>query len=159
MSATQPKECMLLTRTIAAAALSLAGLVALPATAHATSAAYTPEKICGPGFKRVADGHRPMKLRDGAVLGHVYLMYNKRTGRNCVTAVKTAYAGVRTDTGAYLEVKGGGRSEDRQKYKHYAETGHIDGSWKCVKYAGWTRDPKGRVQASGGRDWWGNCAG
>lgn len=151
---------LVLKRTIVAAALATAGLAALPATAHATSAAYTPEKVCGPGFQRVKDGHRPMRVQGGGpVLGHVYLMYNNHSGENCVAAIKTRYYGVRTVTGAYLEVKGGARSEDEQRYRFYAETGHLDGSWKCVKYGGWTRDPKGRVEASGGRNSWGNCAG
>ncbi|SEU41870.1 hypothetical protein SAMN05421811_119164 [Nonomuraea wenchangensis] len=148
-----------LTRTVLAAALAAAGLAALPSSAYAATAAYTPERICGSGFHRVQDGHRAMKTRDGAVFGHVYLMYNKRSGQNCVAAIKTAFRGVRSVTGAYLEVRGGGRSEDAQKYRYYAETGHLAGSWKCVRYAGWTRDPDNRVEAWGGRQSWGNCKG
>jgi hypothetical protein len=148
-----------LTRTVIAATLVAAGIAAIPSSAYAASAAYTPERICGPGFARVKDGHRAMKTRDGAVFGHVYLMYSKRGGKNCVAAIKSAYLGRRTVTGASLEVRGGGRTEDVQKYRYYAETGHIDGSWKCVRYAGWTRDPANRVEAWGGRKSWGNCQG
>jgi hypothetical protein len=160
-----------LTRTVIAASLAAAGIVAAPAAATAdttatpvsagtvSAAPYTPERVCGPGFRRVKDGHRAMRTREGAVFGHVFLMYNKRSGKNCVAAIKTAYVGKRTTTGASIIVRGGGRSEDAQKYKFYAETGHIDGSWKCVKYWGWTRDPSGKVEASGGRNSWGNCAG
>ncbi|GAA3102274.1 hypothetical protein GCM10020001_019170 [Nonomuraea salmonea] len=118
-----------------------------------------PERVCGKGFHRVKDGHRAMKTKRGAVFGHVYLMYSKRSGKNCVAAIKTAFTGTRTTTGAYLEVKGGGRSEDEQRYRYYAETGHIQGAWKCVRYAGWTRDPDNRVTAFGGRKSWGNCKG
>jgi hypothetical protein len=100
-----------------------------------------------------------MSTREGAVFGHVYLMYNKRSGKNCVAAIKTAYLGTKTTTGASIVVRGGGRSEDVQKYRFYAETGHVNGSWKCVKFWGWTRDPSGRVEAGGGRNTWGNCAG
>ncbi|SEM51636.1 hypothetical protein [Nonomuraea pusilla] len=149
----------MLTRTVVAAALAAAGVAAVPSSAYAASAAYTPERICGPGFHRVQDGHRAMTTRDGAVFGHVYLMYSKSAGKNCVAAIKSAYAGAKTVTGAYLEVKGGGRSEDAQRYRYFAETGHLDGSWKCVKYAGWTRDPDNRVEAWGGRKSWGNCRG
>jgi hypothetical protein len=148
-----------LTRTVIAATLAAAGIAALPSSAYAASAPYTPERICGPGFHRVKDGHRAMKTREGAVLGHVFLMYSKRTGQNCVAAIKTAYRGVRTVTGAYLEVRGGVRSRDEQKYRYYAETGHLDGAWKCVLYSGWTRDPGGAVEAWGGRQSWGNCQG
>lgn len=149
----------MLTRTIIAAALAAAGIAAVPAPAYAASAAYTPERVCGKGFNRVKDGHRAMKTSRGAVFGHVYLMYNKRTGKNCVAAIKTAYVGARTTTGAYLEVRGGGRSEDVQRYRYYAETGHLDGAWKCVRYSGWTRDPGNHVTAWGGRKSWGNCQG
>ncbi|MFI7699148.1 hypothetical protein [Nonomuraea sp. NPDC049480] len=149
----------MLTRTVIAAALVAAGIAAIPSSAYAASARYTPERICGPGFHRVKDGHRAMKTQNGAVLGHVYLMYSKRAGKNCVTAIKTTYLGVRSVTGAYLEVKGGAKSEDEQKYRYYAETGHVDGAWKCVRYAGWTRDPHTRAEAWGGRESWGNCKG
>ncbi|MEQ4719989.1 hypothetical protein [Nonomuraea sp. B19D2] len=146
-------------RSVIAAALVAAGVVAVPSASYAATAPYTPERICGPGFHRVKDGHRAMVTKKGAVFGHVYLMYNKRSGKNCVAAIKTRYTGVRTLTGAYLEVKKGGKSMDQQKYKYYAETGHIDGAWKCVKYGGWTTNPSGDVAASGGRTLWGNCAG
>jgi hypothetical protein len=147
-----------LTRTIIAAALVAGGIAATPAAAHAT-AAYTPEQVCGKGFHRVKDGHRAMKTRKGTVYGHVYLMYSKRSGKNCVAAIKTRWAGERTVTGARLVVKGGGRSEDVQRYRYYAETGHVDGSWKCVTYEGWTRDPDNKITAWGGRTSWGNCQG
>lgn len=161
----------MLTRTAIAAGLAAAGIAATPAAAAATptiatsaassvtAAPYTPERVCGPGFRRVNDGHRAMRTREGAVFGHVYLMYSKRSGKNCVAAIKTAYLGTKTTTGAGIIVRGGGRSEDQQKYRFYAETGHVDGSWKCVKFWGWTRDPSGHVEASGGRNSWGNCAG
>ncbi|UBU10990.1 hypothetical protein [Nonomuraea gerenzanensis] len=149
----------MLIRSLMAATLVAAGIAALPSAAYAASAAYTPERVCGKGFHRVKDGHRAMRTRSGAVFGHVYLMYNKRSGKNCVAAIKTRFTGTRTVTGAYLEVRGGGRSEDAQRYQFYAETGHIDGAWKCVKYEGWTRDPDNRVTAWGGRKSWGNCDG
>ncbi|MEV0820902.1 hypothetical protein ACWDA3_10070 [Nonomuraea rubra] len=150
---------LVLLRSVLAATLVAAGIAAVPSSAYAASAAYGPERVCGKGFHRVKDGHRAMRTRDGAVFGHVYLMYSKRSGKNCVAAIKTAYAGRRTVTGAYLEVRGGGRSEDVQRYKYYAETGHLEGAWKCVRYEGWTRDPGNRVTAWGGRKSWGNCDG
>lgn len=159
-----------LTRTLIAAALAAAGVAATPATALAATPAtatettvaaarHTPEQVCGKGFTRVKDGHRAMKTRKGTVYGHVYLMYSKRSGKNCVAAIKTRWAGERTVTGVRLVVKGGGRSEDVQRYRYYAETGHLDGSWKCVQYEGWTRDPDNRITAWGGRTSWGNCQG
>ncbi|WP_336213487.1 hypothetical protein [Nonomuraea sp. LPB2021202275-12-8] len=149
----------MLKRTVIAATLVAAGIAATPAPAYAASATQSPERVCGPGFHRVKDGHRSMKTRDGAVFGHVYLMFNKRSGKNCVAAIKTAFRGVRTNTGAALAVRGGGKSLDVQKYRYYAETGHLSGAWKCVKYSGWTSDPDNRVEAWGGRNSWGNCAG
>ncbi|MEV5894058.1 hypothetical protein [Nonomuraea fuscirosea] len=149
----------MLLRTVIAASLVAAGIAATPSAAYAASAAYSPERVCGKGFHRVEDGHRAMRTSRGAVFGHVYLMYSKRSGKNCVAAIKTRYTGTRTLTGASIEVRGGGRSEDQQRYRYYAETGHIQGAWKCVRYAGWTRDPRGRVEASGGRANWGNCRG
>ena len=80
-----------------------------------------------------------MRTRAGAVFGHVYLMYDKRSGKNCVAAIKTAYRGQRTVTGAILVVKGGARSADAGRYRYYAETGHLSGAWKCVRYEGWTK--------------------
>ncbi|MBN6057587.1 hypothetical protein JYK22_37035, partial [Nonomuraea sp. RK-328] len=150
---------LVLKRTIVAVGLVAAGVAAAPAPAYAASAAYSPERVCGSGFHRVKDGHRAMKTRDGSVFGHVYLMYSKSSGENCVAAIKTRFTGTRTVTGARLEVRGGGRSEDVQKYRFYAETGHVDGSWKCVKYEGFTRTPDNRVEAWGGRTSWGNCQG
>lgn len=149
----------MLARSIIAAALVAAGIAATPSAAYATSAAYTPEKICGKGFKRVKDGHRAMKTPKGSVYGHVYLTYNKRSGRNCVAAIKTVFAGTRTVTGVRLAVKGGGKAEEVGRFRHYAETGHLDGRWKCVTYEGWTRDPDDKVRAWGGRTTWGNCGG
>lgn len=143
------------TRTVVAAVLAAAGVAAVPAPAYAE----TPERVCGKGFKRVQDGHRAMRTRAGAVFGHVYLMYDKRSGKNCVAAIKTAYRGQRTVTGAILVVKGGARSADAGRYRYYAETGHLSGAWKCVRYEGWTKDPSGAVTARGGRKAWGNCRG
>jgi hypothetical protein len=150
---------LVLTRTAIAATLVAAGIAATPAPAYAASAAQSPESICGPGFKRVTDGHRSMKTRAGGVFGHVYLMFNKRSGKNCVAAIKTAYRGTRTVTGAAINIRRGAKSVDVDKYRYYAETGHLTGAWKCVKYAGWTKDPRGKVEAWGGRTSWGNCAG
>ncbi|WP_214320489.1 hypothetical protein [Nonomuraea sediminis] len=148
------------TRTvIAAASLLVTTGFATATPAQAASAPYSPERICGPGFHRVKDGHREIRTRDGDVFGHVFLMYSKRSGQNCVAAVKSEFVGKRTLVGASLEVRGGARSEDVQNYRFYAETGHLRGAWKCVKYTGWMRTPDGRVEAWGGRNSWGNCQG
>ncbi|GGP85718.1 hypothetical protein [Streptosporangium pseudovulgare] len=143
-------------RIIIAAALSAGAVMANPA--YAVAASYTPEGVCGAGFARVNDGSRVVKTSTGRVYGRVYLLYNRRTGFNCVTTIKSSFTGSATRTVAQLQVKGGGTKGESGAYKYYAGPVKLYGKGHCVKYWGAIR-PNGhdpRV-ASGGRTSWGNC--
>ncbi|WP_214414548.1 hypothetical protein [Sphaerisporangium fuscum] len=140
-----------------AAALSLGGVVANPA--HAIAASYSPEGVCGSGFSVVKhDGKRAVKTPSGTVFGYIYLLYNARTGQNCVTTIKTQYVGTKTITSAQLEVQGGGKKSDIRSYKYYAGPVKLYGKGKCVKYYGTVADTRAQGEiAQGGRSSWGNC--
>ncbi|WP_248961398.1 hypothetical protein [Sphaerisporangium perillae] len=154
------------TKTILlAAALSIGGVIANPA--YAVAAAHSPEGVCGSGFARVADSKRAVKTPSGQVFGYVYLMYNRRTGYNCVTTIKTSYVGTATMTSATLmtqtkrikdEPARTNKKTDNRKYKYYAGPVKLYAKGFCVKYSGTIADtrPQGEI-ASGGRSAWGNC--
>ncbi|MEU6410640.1 hypothetical protein [Microbispora sp. NPDC046933] len=150
---------------VVAAALAVGGLVANPA--YAISAGYTPEGVCGSGFGRVSDSTRAVKTHSGRVFGYVYLLYNRKTGYNCVTTIKTAYVGTATRTSATLETQTRrhrdepvrtARKSDSRKYKYYAGPVKLYAKGLCVKYSGTIADTRidGEI-ASGGRSSWGNC--
>lgn len=87
---------------------------------------YSPEQICGSGFKRV----------DSAGLGSqgsVYLLYSTSTGQNCVTAVRKSGSG-KVSARAYLEVKGQKRATDAGTFQYYA--GPVKAPRTCVKWGG-----------------------
>ena len=79
----------------ASAALLATTPDALPASASAdaSQSASTPEQICGSGFGRVADGTLPVTDVNDIVRGHVHLLYNARTGENCVVTIKSNSSG------------------------------------------------------------------
>ncbi|WP_336215857.1 hypothetical protein [Nonomuraea sp. LPB2021202275-12-8] len=52
--------------------------------------------MCGSGFARVAHSKQAVETPSGDVFGHVYLLYNRRTGYNCVTTIKTSNVGIAT---------------------------------------------------------------
>ncbi|MEU8177526.1 hypothetical protein AB0C14_32035 [Microbispora hainanensis] len=151
---------------VVAAALAVGGLAANPA--YAISAGYTPEGVCGSGFGRVStDGSRAVKTPTGRVFGRVYLLYNRKTGQNCVVTIKSSYAGTATRTSATLvtqvrrhrdEPVTTARKSDSGKYKYYAGPIKLYAKGLCVKYSGTIADTRinGEV-ASGGRSGWGNC--
>ncbi|SDK40478.1 hypothetical protein SAMN05421874_107216 [Nonomuraea maritima] len=141
-------------KVVAAAALAGSVLVAVPA--HA-STAYTPEGVCGAGFARVADGAKPVK--DGKdTYGYVYLMYNRRTGYNCVVTIKTSYYRTPTYTTAMLRVQGSKPVTDAGKFKYYAGPVKLKAAGKCVAYWGTIRNTRiDFAEAKGGRATFGNC--
>ncbi|MEU4538480.1 hypothetical protein AB0G15_26900 [Streptosporangium sp. NPDC023825] len=146
------------TRVVAVTALAAGILAANPAyTAYAASAPYTPEGLCGAGFTRAKDGVRPLKSgRD--TFGHVYLMYNRSTGYNCVVSIKTAFYRTATYTTATLTVKGSKPKTDAGKFKYYAGPVKVKARGKCVSYWGSTRDTRlDYAEATGGRKTFGNC--
>ncbi|MGJ6962100.1 hypothetical protein ACSDR0_09330 [Streptosporangium sp. G11] len=151
------------TKTILlAAALSIGGIIVNPA--HAAASAPGPERVCGSGFARVAHSKQAAKTPSGKVLGHVYLLYNRRTGYNCVITIKTSNVGVATFVSATITTQkrgaystGGGKNEGRQ-VKHYLGPLKVYGKGRCVKYSGtiWD-DGRGAAVATARWKSWGDC--
>ncbi|WP_049565789.1 hypothetical protein [Nonomuraea sp. SBT364] len=132
--------------------------------AYAAASAATPERVCGSGFARVAHGKQAVKTPSKRVLGHVYLLYNRRTGYNCVTTFKTSNIGVPTFVMATITTqtrgansRASGENEGRS-VKHYLGPVKIYGKGRCVSYMGQIRD-EGRGAPVGKSRWksWGNC--
>ncbi|WP_436762282.1 hypothetical protein [Streptosporangium sp. V21-05] len=145
-----------------AAALSFGGIVAGPA--HAATSAPGPERVCGAGFARVAHGKQAVRTPSGAVFGHVYLLYNRRTGYNCVTTIKTRNVGVATFVSATVTTQkmgassgGGGKNEGRQVKYHLGPL-KVYGKGRCVRYSGtiWD-DGRGAAVATARWKSWGSC--
>ncbi|WP_433241806.1 hypothetical protein ACQPYK_36880 [Streptosporangium sp. CA-135522] len=151
------------TKTIfLAATLATGAFMANPA--YAVASAYTPEGVCGTGFARVSDSSRPVKTPSGTVFGYVYLLYNRTTGFNCVTTIKSSFVGSSTYTSARLETQTKrikdepaqtAVKQDGKGYKYYAGPVTLYAKGYCVKY--WGVIQGGGQQASGGRNAWGNC--
>lgn len=152
-------------RIIIAATLSAGAVMANPA--YAVAAAYTPEGVCGAGFARVSDSSRPVKTSSGRVYGHVYLLYNRTTGYNCVTTIKTSFVGTGTYVSARLETQTRrikdepvrtAVKQDDKSYRYYAGPVKLYAKGYCVKYWGVIK-PNGHdpQAATGGRNAWGNC--
>ncbi|MDP4505710.1 hypothetical protein [Nonomuraea turcica] len=137
-------------KVLAAATLFAAGTVlAHPAPAMA-AAPYTPERACAKesgrgGWTHVKDNKRALK-NGRSTWGYVYLMWNRGLQKNCVTVIKTTYAGTPTYTQAILHVEGGGAYRDpgtltKRKYGHYAAAiGY--GKGYCVDFEGHTTDTR-----------------
>lgn len=90
---------------------------------------YTAKEVCGSGFS-VIDRHALGKA------GTVYLMYNASSGKNCVTTLKHTKLGTKTDTSAFLEVKGGKRATDSGKFSYYAGPVTKSAANTCVQWGG-----------------------
>jgi hypothetical protein len=150
------------TTILLAAALSIGGVMVSPA--YAAASALTPERVCGSGFARVAHSKQAVKTPSKRVLGYVYLLYNRRTGYNCVTTIKTSNVGVPTFTMATISTqtrgahpRASGENEGRS-VKHYLGPVKTYGKGRCVRYMGTIQDD-GRDAAVGKSRWksWGNC--
>ncbi|GLW05024.1 peptidase M23 [Microtetraspora sp. NBRC 13810] len=90
---------------------------------------YTPEKVCGSGYKKV----------DSAAVGSAataYLLYNASSGSNCVVTMKKTSVGTKTAVTAYLEVKGKARATDSGSYAYYAGPVRAPAKQTCVKWGG-----------------------
>ncbi|MGP3955889.1 hypothetical protein ACTWPT_07815 [Nonomuraea sp. 3N208] len=136
-------------KVLAAATLFVAGTV-LAHPAPAMAAGYTPEAACAKesgrgGWTHVKDNKRALK-NGGSTWGYVWLMWNRGLQKNCVTVIKTAYAGTATYTQAILHVTGGGAYRDpgtltARKYRYYAAAiGY--GKRECVDFEGHTTDTR-----------------
>lgn len=163
------KRVSRLTARFASAALLATALSALPASASTAEAGYTPEQVCGSGFGKVVGGTRPVTDARRIVRGYVYLLYNARTGENCVVTIKSSFVGQPTLTRAalFVEVAGGNgadRYEDEGAYKYYAGPVKAQAKDICVAFNGFVSNLRANenssassVQASGGSTSFGNC--
>ncbi|GAA2806705.1 spore-associated protein [Nonomuraea dietziae] len=135
------------TLSIAAATVSAAAVLAVPAAAHA-------DANCGSGYNVVAQA--AVKTSSGSNWGTVYLTYNGSTGKNCVTVIKSAYVGTYTDAYVGFTVQGRSGYGIYERIKYYAGPVYGDARGACVKYSAWIENSSG-TRASGGRSSWGNC--
>jgi hypothetical protein len=74
---------------------------------------YSPEQICGPGFKVI--DHADLNGR-----GTVYLLWRGSSQENCVVTLKIADAGRPTATEALLQPRGQQEEADGGQYQYYA---------------------------------------
>jgi hypothetical protein len=102
-------------------------------SAEAKPNPYTPERVCGAGFKQVDRAD----LRSGsAAVGTVYLLYNAANGSNCVVTLKSASVGQKTPASAYLEVQGQPRTTDAGRFAFYAGPVRAAAPGRCVRWGG-----------------------
>ncbi|MEV0350743.1 hypothetical protein AB0H88_33590 [Nonomuraea sp. NPDC050680] len=163
------KRMSRLTARFAAAALVATALSALPASASTAENGYTPEQVCGSGFGKVTGGTKAVTDARDIVRGYVYLLYNARTGENCVVTIKSSFVGQPTLTRATLFVEVAGRDnadkfEDVGTYKSYAGPVKAQAKDICVAFNGFISDLGAKekpsaftVRASGGSTGFGNC--
>lgn len=88
---------------------------------------YTPEKLCGNGF-RVVDRH-PVGTAT------VYLLYNDGAGTNCVVTMVARSTG-RAYMGASLRVQGGGQDDRAGLSPFYAGPVRLPAKAQCVQWGG-----------------------
>lgn len=145
-----------------AATLPIGGVLVSPA--YAAASAATPERVCGPGFARVAHSKQAVRTPGKRVLGHVYLLYNRRTGYNCVTTFKTSKVGVPTFVMATITVQTRGArprvsgENEGRRVTHYLGPVKTYGKGRCVKYMGRIEDSRrGAPEATSRWKTWGNC--
>jgi hypothetical protein len=145
----------------AGAVAGLAAAIAVATPAHAAGNPYTPQEACGNEFggswSQVTDGHRSLLTTDGTKFGDVYLMYNRATGDNCVTSVKSAYVGASSWTVADLLVQGDSTAQEDSGYFGYYAAVKAHAAGTCVRYSGQIYSPTWQDGAFGGRATWGNC--
>jgi hypothetical protein len=117
-----------------ALALVTSGLVLGSAqSAEAKPNPYTPERVCGTGYKPV---DRADLRSGGATVGAVYLLYNAASGFNCVVTLKSASVGAKTPASAYLEVQGRQRVTDAGPFAFYAGPVRAAAPGRCVRWGG-----------------------
>ncbi|WP_327587825.1 hypothetical protein OHA25_13140 [Nonomuraea sp. NBC_00507] len=149
-------------KTIVAASLLAAGTLATAAPAQA--ATETPQSVCGNGFRVVKDGVRTIKDRQGRQLGKVFLLYNRRTGYNCVVTFRTlfdvAYAKIRMDATLTVQTTTPPLTSSKTTsgvYSRHTKPAKLFARGLCVKYSGTIQSSDSAWVGKGGRDEWGNC--
>jgi hypothetical protein len=118
---------------VALALLTSGMVVGAARSAEAKPNPYTPERVCGAGYKQVDRA----ELRSGsAAVGTVYLLYNAANGFNCVVTLKSASVGQKTPASAYLEVQGRQRVTDTGRFAFYAGPVRAAAPGRCVRWGG-----------------------
>jgi hypothetical protein len=118
---------------VALALLTSGMVVGAAQSAEAKPNPYTPERVCGAGYKQVDRA----ELRSGsAAVGTVYLLYNAANGFNCVVTLKSASVGQKTPASAYLEVQGRQRVTDTGRFAFYAGPVRAAAPGRCVRWGG-----------------------
>ncbi|WP_150259334.1 acetyltransferase [Streptomyces venezuelae] len=115
------------------AALSAVALVGTAPTAYA-SPAHSPGAICGPGS--VVDKHALGSPRD-ADAAIIYLIYDARTGRNCVTVIRQN-PNPRKEVHMHVQVRVSGGSWVQKDGQHASYMGPVmvPAAGKCVQWGG-----------------------
>ncbi|MBB6170441.1 hypothetical protein HNR23_000501 [Nocardiopsis mwathae] len=113
---------------LGATGVLLAGSLAFATPAEAATNPYTPQGVCGSGYREI-NRH----VDRGSI---VYLMYNGSS--NCVVTIKTTNIGKVTETWARLDVQGESTQHDNKKpgYKYYAGPLKAPAKGKCVRWGG-----------------------
>ncbi|WP_326826812.1 hypothetical protein [Streptosporangium sp. NBC_01756] len=106
-------------------------------TAVAAANPYTPEGICGAGY-RVIDSMllRNVLSSSDAVGGRTYLLYNSGNKYNCVVTIKSVAVGTPSQVTADLQIFSGNSVDkayrDRGNYTYYAGPVKAYAAGKCV---------------------------
>ncbi|MFF0575602.1 spore-associated protein A [Streptosporangium saharense] len=133
------------TRSVAARAAvvvsAASALLTLAQPAQAAANPYTPEGVCGSGY-RVVDS-RPLEHRTlSNTGGRVYLLYNSSNGYNCAVTIKGVAVGKQTGTEVTLLVRTSGDNSTRYSnggdFKYYAGPVRARAAGKCVEVFGHT---------------------
>jgi hypothetical protein len=102
--------------------------------------------VCGSGFS-VVDSFND----DG--WAYVYLLYNSRSGENCVVTMKQKNLGTKTRVSAWLETEDDVKS-DPGNYEYYAGPVRLKAQGKCVRFGG---EVKVNGQVTFYSSPWGHC--
>ena len=131
-------------RSLAFAAAALALLVA-PSAASARKNPYTPQRVCGAGYK-VIDSHRLYDTRySGApLLATVFLTYNGATGKNCAVTIKRYRVGKTSKVYGdfmYVEIatrplNNANTDTDHGNFRYFAGPSYVSARGKCVRWGG-----------------------
>ncbi|MBB5966682.1 hypothetical protein [Planomonospora venezuelensis] len=147
-----------------AAALGVA-VAAMPLSAQEASASaaapFTPQGVCGAGFKKVSEtGVQASDPPGSPVIGNVYLLYRSATREYCAVTMKTASpraaarmrVGLGTMTRALLSMQ-----EMTGRYKRYIGPLKLRTNVKCIRYSGMIQLPGEDPVV--GQDRFGSCPG
>ncbi|MFI5609044.1 hypothetical protein [Amycolatopsis sp. NPDC051903] len=144
-------------QTTLAAAIAVVTMALFAPPAQAATNPYTPEGVCGSGYRRVSPD-ATLALKNGsAVWGYTYLLYSSTTRKNCVVTLKQFEVGVSTYTVAQLQVQGSNMVGDANYYSYYAGPYYAYAPGKCVRIHGviWEDDMVRVAQAYGPYGWCG----